>query len=139
MAVQESRRTRRQDDEDARDQWNEAEESDQDDEDDDASSNRQMVRMSNRRSPAPRRAVHGEIFDPRRAVPIGLLRLARSWSDAGSIYQAIHAYTEVLVRYPRTSASEAAAEELLILADRLAQQGRYYAALNIFNKLELLW
>jgi tetratricopeptide (TPR) repeat protein len=140
MAIRESRRTRHQDDEDTRDQWTEAEESDQGDaDDDDRSSNRQMVRASDRRSPAQHRVVHGEIFDPRRAVPVGLLRLARSWSDTGSVYQAIHAYTEVLIRYPRTGASEAAAEELLILAERLAQQGRYYAALNIFNKLEQLW
>jgi len=66
------------------------------------------------------------------------VRLARRWSETGSIYQAIHAYTEVLIRYPQTGAAEAAAEELLMLADRLAQQGRYYAALNIFNKLEQL-
>ncbi|MFN8636746.1 MAG: hypothetical protein U0893_23090 [Chloroflexota bacterium] len=72
-------------------------------------------------------------------MPVGLLRLARSWSETGSVYQAIHAYTEVLTRYPQTGAAEAAAEELLILAEQLAQQGRYYAALNIFNKLGLLW
>jgi len=140
MAVRESRRTRHEDDEDTRDQWTETEESDQrDTDDDDWSANRQPARVPERRSPARRRVVHGEIFDPRRAVPIGLLRLARSWSEAGSIHQAIHAYTEVLVRYPQTGASEAVAEELLVMAERLAQQGRYYAALNIFNKLEQLW
>jgi len=140
MAVRESRRNRHEDDEDTRDQWNETEDSDQRDERDNGSSrNRQMVRAPDRRMSAQSRVVHGEVFDPRRAVPIGLLRLARSWSDTGSVYQAIHAYTEVLVRYPQTGAAEAAAEELLILAERLAQQGRYYAALNIFNKLEQLW
>jgi tetratricopeptide (TPR) repeat protein len=140
MAVRESRRTNREDEEDSRDQWTETEDSDQRDERTNGrSSDRQMVRASDRRLSAPSRVVHGEVFDPRRAVPIGLLRLARSWSDTGSVYQAIHAYTEVLVRYPQTGAAEAAAEELLILAERLAQQGRYYAALNIFNKLEQLW
>jgi hypothetical protein len=78
------------------------------------------------------------VFNPKTAIQIGLVRLARSWSDAGSIYQAIHAYTEVLIRYPGTAAAEVAAEELLMLAERLAQQGRFYAALNIFNKLEQL-
>jgi hypothetical protein len=82
--------------------------------------------------------VSGEIFHPRHAIPVGLLRLARNWSDTGSVYQAIHAYTEVIMRYPQTGAAEAAIEELLVLADKLAQQGRYYAALNIFNKLEEL-
>ena len=44
----------------------------------------------------------------------------------------------MLIRYPQTGAAEAATEELLLLAEKLAQQGRYYAALNIFNKLEQL-
>jgi tetratricopeptide (TPR) repeat protein len=139
MAVRESRRTRHDDDEDVRDAWSETDDSDQRaSDDDDSTPNRQMVRAPQRRSPARNRVAHGEVFNPRRAIPIGLLRLARTWSDTGAVYQAIHAYTEVLIRYPQTGASEAAAEELLILADRLAQQGRYYAALNIFNKLELL-
>ena len=140
MAVRESRRTRREDDEDTRDRWNVPEDSDErDSEDDDGRSpNRQLVRTSERRPPARQRVVAGEVFDPRSAIRVGLLRLARNWSEAGRIYQAIHAYTEVLVRYPETGAAEAAAEELLILADRLARQGRYYAALNIFNKLEQL-
>jgi len=140
MAVRESRRTRHEDDEDTRDQWTETEDSDQRDaDDDDGSSNRRMVRAPERRPAARSRMAHGEVFDPRRAIPLGLVRLARNWSEAGSVYQAIHAYTEVLVRYPQTGAAEAAAEELLILAERLARQGRHYAALNIFNKLEQLW
>jgi len=139
MAVREARRSRREDDEDTRDEWTETEDSDQRDSDDGWSPDRQMVRVQERRPPARQPVAHGEVFDPRRAVPVGLLRLARSWSEAGSIYQAIHAYTEVLIRYPQTGAADAAAEELLILADKLARQGRYYAALNIFNKLEQLW
>jgi len=139
MAVRESRRTRHEDDEDTRDQWIETEDSDQrESDDDDRSSNRQLARAPERRSPARRRVVHGEVFTPRTAIQLGLVRLARSWSQTGSIYQAIHAYTEVLIRYPETGAAEVAAEELLVLAERLAQQGRYYAALNIFNKLEQL-
>jgi hypothetical protein len=139
MAVREARRTRQADDEDTRDQWTDADEADQRDEDeDDWSSDRRPVRASERRSPARRRVVHGEVFSPRTAIQLGLVRLARSWSESGSIYQAIHAYTEVLIRYPQTGAAEVAAEELLMLAERLAQQGRYYAALNIFNKLEQL-
>lgn len=155
MAVRESRRTDREDDEDTRDQWNEPEdtderEADQDDRSsgrqdsrspgrqDGRSPGRQMVRASAGRPPARQRAVSGEVFDPRRAIPIGLLRLARNWSDTGSVYSAIHAYTEVLIRYPESGAADAAVEELLLLAERLSQQGRYYAALNIFNKLEML-
>jgi len=138
MAVRESRRTRQEDDEDTRDQWNEADDSDRRESSDEGSSNHQMARASERRPAAQRRVVHGEVFNPRPAIRVGLLRLARSWSDAGSVYQAIHAYTEVLVRYPETAVADTAVEELLLLAERLSQQGRYYAALNIFNKLEQL-
>jgi hypothetical protein len=139
MATRESRRTRREDDEDARDQWTETEDADGRDSDDEGGSqDRQLVRAPERRPPARHRVVSGEVFNPRRAIPIGLLRLARNWSDVGSIYQAIHAYTEILIRYPQTGAAEAAIEELLVLANKLAQQGRFYAALNIFNKLEQL-
>ena len=139
MATREARRSRQDEDEDARDQWTDTDEGDEGDEDDDdRPPGRELVRMPARRPPARPRVVSGEIFDPRRAIPVGLLRLARNWSDTGSVYQAIHAYTEVLVRYPETGAAEAAVEELLVLADKLSQQGRYYAALNIFNKLEQL-
>ena len=139
MAVSEARRTRREDDEDARDQWGETDDAVAGDSDDSGRSpNRQLAHAPHRRPPARHRVVSGEVFHPRRAIPVGLLRLARDWSDAGSIYQAIHAYFEVLIRYPGTQAAEAAVEELLTLAERLTQQGRYHAALNIFNKLEQL-
>jgi len=139
MATREARRTSRNGDEDARDQWTDTDDADARDTDDDGlSSDRQMVPVAARRPPARHRVMYGEVFNPRGAIPVGLLRLARNWSDTGSIYQAIHAYTEVLVRYPQSGAAEAATEELLLMADKLSQQGRYYAALNIFNKLEQL-
>ena len=86
-----------------------------------------------------RRAITGAVFDPGQAIRVGLLRLARNWQESGSTYQAIHVYTEVLIRYPQTGAANAAVEELLVMADDLARQGRHYAALNIFNKLEQLY
>ena len=88
--------------------------------------------------PAPRRAAVGEVFDPRGATGVALVRLARNWHRAGSTYQAIHAYTQVLIRYPGTGAASLAVEELLELAETLEQQGRFHAALNIFNQLEQL-
>ena len=88
--------------------------------------------------PAPRRAAVGEVFDPRGATGVALVRLARNWHRAGSTYQAIHAYTQVLIRYPGTGVANLAVEELLELAETLEQQGRFHAALNIFNQLEQL-
>jgi len=139
VATREARRTEREDDEDTRDEWTDTDEGDERGQSDNGRSpGRQLVPTSARRPPARNRAVSGQVFNARHAIQVGLLRLARSWSEAGSIYQAIHAYTEVLVRYPQTGVADAAVEELLMLADKLAQQGRYHAALNIFNKLEQL-
>ena len=97
---------------------------------------RQLARTERR--PAPRRPGPGEVFDPRGAARAGLLRVARSWREAGSTYQAIHAYTQILIRYPGGGAASAATEELIELAETLVQQGRYYSALNVFDKLEQL-
>lgn len=135
------RSSRRDDDRRARDDW-----------DDETSGNGELARdrrnggrsvalerQDQDRASPRRRALAGAEFDPGRAIRVGLLRLARSWQESGSTYQAIHAYTEVLARYPQTGAANAAVEELLEMADTLARQGRYYAALNIFNKLEQLY
>jgi tetratricopeptide (TPR) repeat protein len=137
MATRATRRGRREDDDTARDQWTEADEpEDGETERDRRGETRQLARAA----PQPaRRALPGDVFDPTGAIRVGLLRLARNWKDAGSTYQAIHAYTELLSRYPRTGAANAAVEELLEMAESLARQGKYFAALNIFNKLEQLY
>ena len=44
----------------------------------------------------------------------------------------------MLVRYPDTGVASAAVEELMAMAEDLEQQGKFYAALDIFNKLERL-
>jgi hypothetical protein len=90
-------------------------------------------RTARARTPEP-----SEVFDASTATRVGLLRLARNWQQAGGTYQAIHAYTQVLIRYPGTGAASAAVEELLGLAEQCERQGRFYTALNIFNKLEQL-
>jgi hypothetical protein len=53
-------------------------------------------------------------------------------------YSAISAYERVLVLYPDTDAAAAAADGLLDLADTLAKQGKFYTALNIYDKLAQL-
>ena len=77
-------------------------------------------------------------YDPQSAARTGLLSLAAAWKEAGSTYQAMHAYIEVLTRYPQTGAAAAATEGLVDLANTLEKQGRFYAALDIFRKLETL-
>ena len=139
MATRDAQRSQGEDDETAQDQWGETDESDDSQEEDGRGQQSQLVAARGSRAPRPRRVEIGEVFDPRGTIPVGRLRLARSWKDAGSTYQAIHAYTEVLARYPGTGAANAAVEELLEMAENLARQGKYYAALNIFNKIEQLY
>jgi hypothetical protein len=95
-------------------------------------------RQVQRQRPPARRLVPDEIFDPRGAVPVALLRLGNVSLVNGSIYTAIYAYTQVLERYPDTGAANAAVENLLQLAERLQDQGRFYTALNILNQIEEL-
>ena len=139
MAIRDTQRGR-DDDNTAQDQWTETAQPEDSDEteEDGRRRGRQLARVGDRPAPARRRVEFGAVFNPSGAIPVGRLRLARSWREAGSTYQAIYAYTEVLARYPGTGAASAAVEELLDMAESLARQGRYYAALGIFNKLEQL-
>ena len=75
-------------------------------------------------------------YDPQAAARTGLLQLATAWRDAGSTYQAMHAYMEILNRYPQTGTAAAATEGLVELATNLEKQGMFYAALSIYEKLE---
>jgi hypothetical protein len=77
-------------------------------------------------------------WDPRRLTQIGLLRIAHSWNSAGSLYSAIYAYEELLIRYPGSGAAEAAADELVEIAQELAREGRLYTALHVLRKLDEL-
>lgn len=77
-------------------------------------------------------------FSPQGAAQAGLVRLARDWVETGSLYQAIPAYFEILTSYPGTGAAAAATEGLVDLAERLKEQGRFYTALSIFRKLEVM-
>ena len=85
----------------------------------------------------PRRGdgVHGYHFDAIAASRAELIRLAATWSDAGAPFQAIRIYTQVLERYPNSGAAVAAVDGLLNLARRLQQQGMYFTAAGILEKL----
>jgi TolA-binding protein len=76
------------------------------------------------------------VYDPQGAARAGLINLATTWRDSGATYQAISVYTEVLTRYPGSSAAAAATEGLVEMARNLQEQGRFYTALSILRKLE---
>jgi tetratricopeptide (TPR) repeat protein len=99
---------------------------------------RALARTRDQRQQPARRRMPDEVFSARSAVPVALLRLGNASLVTGSIYTAIHAYTQILERYPDTGAANAAVENLLSLAERLQDEGRYYTALNILNQVEEL-
>lgn len=76
------------------------------------------------------------VYNPSGAVQAALLRLATNWRATGSVHQAMAAYTEILVRYPGTGAAQAAAEDLVSLADALEKEGMFYSALAVLRKVE---
>lgn len=84
----------------------------------------------------PRELEPTEVFDPLSATRLATLRLARSWRYGGRPYAAMHAYERVLDKYGGTPAANAAAEELIAMAGELEREGKFYTALNIFNKIE---
>jgi hypothetical protein len=77
-------------------------------------------------------------FDPSRAAQAGLLNLAWRWQEAGSPIRAIHAYMELLCRYPDSAGAEAAVADLVALSEKLAEQGQFHTALAIYDHLEEL-
>lgn len=77
-------------------------------------------------------------FDPVRAAQTGLLNLAWSWQEAGAPIRAIHAYMQVLARYPGSAAAAAAVADLVELSEKLATQGQFHIALGIYDELEEL-
>lgn len=84
----------------------------------------------------PRELEATEVFDPISAARLATLRLARNWRYGGNTYAAMHAYERILAKYGGTPAAHAAAEELIAMAGELERDGKFYTALNIFNKIE---
>lgn len=88
--------------------------------------------------PQPSRAAARQTFDPTRAAQAGLLNLAWNWQQAGAPIRAIHAYMQVLSRYPDTPAADAAVADLVEISDKLAGEGQFHIALGIYDQLEQL-
>ena len=68
----------------------------------------------------------------------GLLNLAWRWQESGAPIRAIHAYMELLARYPDTAAAEAAVADLVDLSEKLTAEGQFHTALAIYDQLEYL-
>jgi hypothetical protein len=89
--------------------------------------------------PIPQRpATIGPPCDGPAIAQAGLLNLAWSWQAAGAPIRAIHAYIDVLTRYPDTPAACAAVEDLVALSEKLVAEGQFHTALAIFDHLESL-
>jgi hypothetical protein len=74
-------------------------------------------------------------FDPLAAAQAGLLNLAWSWQEAGAPIRAIHAYMDLLSRYPDSPAADAAVADLVELSEKLTQQGHFHIALSIYEEM----
>ena len=74
--------------------------------------------------------------DTERGAQAALLNLAWTWQESGAPIQAIHAYVELLNRYPETAAADAAVADLVELANKLVGQGNFHTALGIYRELE---
>lgn len=66
----------------------------------------------------------------------GLLNVARTWREADAPIRAIHAYVELLTRYPETPAAAAAVTDLVELSEKFAAEGQLHAAFGIYEYLE---
>jgi hypothetical protein len=89
-----------------------------------------------RRALPPLRPKH--LFDPVAATQAGLLNLAWQWQAAGSPIRAIHAYMQILIRYPGSPGADAAVADLVELSERMAERGQFHIALGIYDHLEEL-
>jgi hypothetical protein len=108
-----------------------------------ASPSRSMTRPAQRPAPQPapviaRMSRPRGSSDPSSYAQFGLLNLAWRWQEAGAPIRAIHAYMELLTRYPDTPAASAAVADLVALSEKLAEEGRFHIALAIYDQLEVL-
>lgn len=93
-------------------------------------------RWTARVAPAAPRMRHHQGFDPVAATQTGLLNLAWHWQQAGAPIRAIHAYMELITRYPHSPAAAAAVADLVDLSEKLAHHGHFHIALGIYDQLE---
>jgi hypothetical protein len=101
------------------------------------SDNQQQSRGRNGARPEGSRAPKPyEEFDPLGAARVFALRLARSARERGHVYGAMYAYEGILAKYGGTVAGQTAAEEMLEMAAELEEEGKFYTALNIYDKIE---
>lgn len=93
-------------------------------------------RWAPRVATAAPRLRHRQSFDPVAAAQTGLLNLAWRWQQAGAPIRAIHAYMELITRYPHSPAAGAAVADLVELSEKLAHEGHFHIALGIYDQLE---
>ena len=95
-------------------------------------------RRASRAAPSTPQPPHRHAFDPLAATQAGLLNLAWRWQRAGAPIRAIHAYMELIARYPHAPAAGAAVADLVELSEKLAAEGHFHIAFGIYEELEEL-
>lgn len=64
-----------------------------------------------------------------------MLRMGQNWQKLGKINQAIDTYLRIVQDNPGTSESEEAKAALIEIATGFEQEGRYYLAIDIYDRL----
>jgi len=64
-----------------------------------------------------------------------MLRMGQNWQKLGKINQAIDTYLRIIQDNPDTTESEEAKAALIEIAAGFEQEGRYYLAIDIYDRL----
>ncbi len=64
-----------------------------------------------------------------------MLRMGQNWQKLGKLNQAINTYLRIIQENPGTSESEEAKAALLEIAAGFEREGRYYLAIDIYDRL----
>ena len=65
-----------------------------------------------------------------------LMRSARAYQDQGNIYQATHAYCDVLDHYPETKEAREARDRLLKIAQGYEESGQFHMAKHLYRWID---
>ena len=65
-----------------------------------------------------------------------LMRSARAYQDQGNVYQATHAYCDVLDHYPETKQAQEARDRLVKIAQEYERNGQLHTAKHLYRRMD---
>ena len=64
-----------------------------------------------------------------------LMRSARAYQEQGNVYQATHAYCDVLDHYPETKQAQEARDRLVKMAQEYEKNGQFHTAKHLYRRI----